>query len=122
MSDHADGGTPVEMVVAIVRREKVADVKAALAAAGAPSLTVTEVTGRGSQQAKVEQWRGEEYTVDLHEKAKIECVVADTPTDEVVEAITDAAHTGEKGDGKVFVLPVTHAVQIRTGKEGPEAV
>ncbi|WP_082224509.1 P-II family nitrogen regulator [Halolamina rubra] len=112
----------VEMVVAVIRREKVGDVKAALAEVGAPSLTVTEVTGRGSQPAKTEQWRGEEYTVDLHEKAKIECVVADAPTAAVVDAIRDAAHTGEKGDGKVFVIPVSHAVQIRTGKEGPEAV
>lgn len=112
----------VEMVMAIIRREKVADVKAALAEVGAPSLTVTEVTGRGSQAAKTEQWRGEEYTVDLHEKAKIECVVADTPTTDVVEAIRDAAHTGEKGDGKVFVLPISRAVQIRTGKGGADAV
>jgi len=112
----------VELVLAVVRREKVGDVKAALAAVGAPSLTVTDVKGRGSQDAKTEQWRGEEYTVDLHEKAKIECVVADTPTDDVVAAIRDAAHTGEKGDGKVFVLPVSHAVQIRTGKEGADAV
>ena len=112
----------VEMVMAVVRREKVGDVKAALSEVGAPSLTVTEVSGRGSQPAKTEQWRGEEYTVDLHEKAKIECVVADVPTSDVVAAIRDAAHTGEKGDGKVFVLPVSHAVQIRTGKEGPEAV
>ena len=112
----------VEMVMAIIRREKVGDVKAALAAVGAPSLTVTEVSGRGSQAAKTEQWRGEKYTVDLHEKAKIECVVADTPTADVVEAIRDAAHTGEKGDGKVFVLPISRAVQIRTGKEGADAV
>jgi len=112
----------VEMVMAIVRREKVGDVKTALSEVGAPSLTVTEVSGRGSQPAKTEQWRGEEYTVDLHERAKIECVVADVPTSDVVEAIRDAAHTGEKGDGKVFVLPVSHAVQIRTGKEGSEAV
>jgi nitrogen regulatory protein PII len=113
---------PVEMVMAIIRREKVGDVKAALAAVGAPSLTVTDVAGRGSQAAKTEQWRGEEYTVDLHEKAKIECIVADTPTDDVVAAIRDAAHTGEKGDGKVFVLPISRAVQIRTGKEGADAV
>jgi nitrogen regulatory protein PII len=89
---------------------------------GAPSITVTDVSGRGSQPAKTGQWRGEEYTVDLHQKAKVECVVADVPAEDVVDAIADAAHTGEKGDGKVFVLPVGSARQIRTGKEGPEAV
>ena len=83
---------------------------------------MTNVSGRGSQPAKKGQWRGEEYTVDLHQKVKIECVVADIPAEDVVEAIAEAASTGEKGDGKVFVLPVEAATQIRTGKVGTEAV
>jgi nitrogen regulatory protein PII len=112
----------IEMVVAMIRPEKLGAVKQALAEVGAPSLTVTNVSGRGSQPAKKGQWRGEEYTVDLHQKVKIECVVADIPTDDVVDAIADAANTGEKGDGKIFVLPVSDAIQIRTGKRGPEAV
>ena len=115
-------GRDIEMVVAVVRPEKLSDVKEALAAVGAPSLTVTNVSGRGSQPAKKGQWRGEEYVVDLHQKVKIECVVADTPTDEVVDALKDAAHTGKKGDGKIFVVPVDRAVQIRTGEEGPDAI
>jgi nitrogen regulatory protein PII len=112
----------IEMVVAIVRPDKLGDVKQALSEAGAPSLTVTEVSGRGSQPAKTGQWRGEEYVVDLHQKVKIECVVADIPAEDVVDAISDAAYTGEKGDGKVFVLPVSSAHQIRTGAEGTDAV
>jgi nitrogen regulatory protein PII len=112
----------IEMIVAVIRPEKLGAVKQALAEAGAPSLTVTNVSGRGSQPAKKSQWRGEEYTVDLHQKVKVECVVADIPAEDVVEAISEAANTGEKGDGKIFVLPVSDAVQIRTGKRGPEAV
>ncbi|WP_136600602.1 P-II family nitrogen regulator [Salinigranum halophilum] len=112
----------IEMIVAVIRPEKLGAVKKALAEVGAPSLTVTNVSGRGSQPAKKGQWRGEEYTVDLHQKVKIECVVADIPAEDVVEAISEAANTGEKGDGKIFVLPVSDAVQIRTGKRGPEAV
>ncbi|MFB6069075.1 MAG: P-II family nitrogen regulator [Halobacterium sp.] len=112
----------VEMVVAYIRPEKLGDVKQAIANRGAPSLTVTQVSGRGSQPVKTEQWRGEEYTVDLHQKVKVECVVADVETEAVVDAIAEAAHTGEPGDGKVFVLPVTHATQIRTGKTGTDAV
>jgi hypothetical protein len=69
----------IKMVVAVVRPDVLGDVKRALAEAGAPSLTVTNVSGRGSQPAKTEQWRGEEYVVDLHQKVKIECVVADIP-------------------------------------------
>ncbi|GGL47473.1 ammonium transporter [Halocalculus aciditolerans] len=120
-----DGGlepNDIEMVTAVVRPGVLPDVKTALAEVGAPSLTVTRVSGRGSQPAKTGQWRGEEYTVDLHEKVKIECVVADVPADDVVDAICDAANTGEPGDGKVFVWPVAKATQVRTGKTGPEAV
>ena len=120
------GGLPnggkIKMVTAIVRPDRLSDVKTALAQVGAPSLTVTNVSGRGSQPAKTGQWRGEEYTVDLHQKVKIECVVADVPADEVVEAIREAADTGEPGDGKIFVMPVEDAVQVRTGMRGTEAV
>ncbi|WP_436925326.1 P-II family nitrogen regulator [Halosimplex amylolyticum] len=112
----------IKMVVAVVRPDKLGDVKQALAEAGAPSLTVTNVSGRGSQPAKTGQWRGEEYVVDLHQKVKVECVVADIPAQDVVDAIADAAQTGEPGDGKIFVLPVEDAVQVRTEESGPEAV
>jgi len=112
----------IKMVVAVVRPDKLGDVKQALAEIGAPSLTVTNVSGRGSQPAKKGQWRGEEYVVDLHQKVKIECVVADIPAQDVVDAIVEGGNTGEKGDGKVFVLPVESATQIRTGKTGRDAV
>ncbi|GAA0667518.1 ammonium transporter [Natronoarchaeum mannanilyticum] len=122
-----DGGTveeegDIKMVMAIIRPDRLGEVKKQLAEAGAPSLTVTNVSGRGSQPAKKGQWRGEEYTVDLHQKVKLECVVADTPVDEVVEAIREGANTGEPGDGKIFVLPVDDALQVRTGNRGPDAV
>jgi Amt family ammonium transporter len=112
----------IRMVVAVVRPDRLGAVKQALAEVGAPSLTVTNVSGRGSQSAKTEQWRGEEYVVDLHQKVKVECVVADVPAEEVVDAIAEAARTGEPGDGKVFVMDVASARQIRTGETGPEAV
>jgi nitrogen regulatory protein PII len=114
--------TEIELVVAYIRPDKLGAVKQAVAEAGAPSITVSSVSGRGSQPAKKGQWRGEEYTVDLHQKTKVECVVADIDGSEVAHAIRDAAHTGEPGDGKIFILPVEDAIQVRTGKEGPEAV
>jgi Amt family ammonium transporter len=110
------------MVTAVVRPDKLGDIKQALAEVQAPSLTVTNVSGRGSQPAKTGQWRGEEFTVDLHQKVKVEVVVADIPADEVANAIADAAKTGEAGDGKVFIMPVEDALQVRTGATGPEAV
>ncbi|WP_126663878.1 ammonium transporter [Haloterrigena salifodinae] len=122
----SDGGKPndgeLKMITAIIRPDKLGDVKKGLAEIGAPSLTVTNVSGRGSQPAKKGQWRGEEYTVDLHQKVKIECVVADIPAQDVVEAIGEAANTGEPGDGKIFVMPVEDAYQVRTGKTGQDAV
>jgi Amt family ammonium transporter len=121
-----DGGeTPndgIKLVMAVVRPEKLGDVKGAVAEAGAPSITVTNVSGRGTQAAKTGQWRGEEYVVDLHQKVKVECVVADVPAHDVAEAIRDAAATGEPGDGKVFIMPVDDALQVRTGNSGAEAV
>ncbi|MEF8777344.1 MAG: ammonium transporter [Natronomonas sp.] len=121
-----DGGQPndgeIKLVMAFIRPDKLSDVKEGLAEIGAPSLTVTNVSGRGSQPAKTGQWRGEEYSVDLHQKVKVECVVNDISAEEVAEAISDAAATGEPGDGKVFVLPVEEAYQIRTGEVGPDAV
>jgi nitrogen regulatory protein PII len=115
-----DGG--IKMVVAVIRPDRLGEVKKSLASVGAPSLTVTNVSGRGSQPAKKGQWRGEEYTVDLHQKVKVECVVAEIPADDVVEAIREAANTGEPGDGKVFVIDVEDAIQVRTGERGPDAV
>ena len=112
----------IKLVMAMIRPDRLGAVKQALAEVGAPSLTVTQVSGRGSQAAKKGQWRGEEYVVDLLQKVKIECVVAEVPAEDVVSAIREAAHTGEKGDGKIFVLPVEDAVQVRTGERGPEAV
>ncbi len=122
-----DGGEPtddseIKMVMGFIRPDKLSDVKQGLAEIGAPSLTVTNVSGRGSQPAKTGQWRGEEYSVDLHQKVKIECVVNDIPAVDVAEAISDAAKTGDPGDGKVFILPVEEAYQIRTGEVGPDAV
>jgi len=121
-----DGGEPndggIKMVTSVVRPEKLGAVKQALAEINAASLTVTNVSGRGSQPAKKGSWRGEEYTVDLHQKVKIECAVADVPAEDVVAAIRDAANTGEPGDGKIFVQDVENAVQVRTGNDGPEAI
>jgi len=115
-----DGG--IKMVMGFIRPDKLSDVKQGLAEVGAPSLTVTNVSGRGSQPAKTGQWRGEEYSVDLHQKVKVECVVADIPAEDVAEAIQETAKTGEPGDGKVFILPVEDAYQIRTGEVGRSAV
>jgi Nitrogen regulatory protein PII len=112
----------IELVIAYIRPDRLSAVKEALVEVGAPSLTVSNVSGRGTQPAKTGQWRGDEYTVDLHQKTKVEVFVAEVDGAQVAEAIADAAQTGEPGDGKVFILPVDAAYQIRTGSTGADAV
>jgi nitrogen regulatory protein P-II 1 len=107
----------IKMMV-FIRPGKLSAVKQGLSEAGAPSLTVMDVRCRGSQPVKKGQWRGEEHVVDLHGKVKLECAVVDISAGDV----TDAAHAGEPSDGKIFVIDVEDAIQIRAGKAGPEAV
>lgn len=120
-----DGGSldaDIELVVAIIRPGKLNDVKQALAAAAAPSLTVTNVSGRGTQPDATGEWHGEEYIVDLHQKIKIECAVVADRTDTVVDALQEAATTGQPGDGKIFVLPVYEACRVSTNERGQAAM
>ncbi len=110
-------------VEAIIRPEKLDEVKDALARAGVVGLSVTHVTGRGVQKGIVHAGRGGElYTVDMLPKVKLETVVRSADIDRVVQVIVDAARTGNIGDGKIFVLPVVDAIRVRTGERGDVAV
>ena len=106
----------MKKVEAIIREEKLVDVKNALEEIGCFGLTVTNVYGRGRQKGLTLQWRVGEYKVDFLPKVKIETVVADTEVANVVEAITVAARNGGIGDGKIFVSPVEQVIRIRTGE------
>lgn len=109
-------------VEALIRPQKLDDVKAALSDIGIKGLTVTEVRGSGKQKAFTQHYRGAEYTVNLLQKVKIEIVVTDDEAHEVANAIVIAARTGEIGDGKIFLVPVAEAIRIRTGEEGDTAL
>ena len=111
----------MKLVVAVIRQEKFADVKDALAAFGIQGMTVTNVHGYGRQRGHSEVYRGAEYSVDLIEKTRLELVVTDQQAHEVV-AIAAAATTGRAGDGKVWVTPVEEVVRLRTGEGGESAV
>ena len=91
-------------------------------AAGVEGMTLSEVKGFGRQKGHSEIYRGTEYTVDFLPKTKFEIVIADDRAQRAVEAILGAAKTGKIGDGKVFVLPVEHAIRIRTEEIGEKAV
>jgi len=113
----------MQKIEAIIRPEKLDDVKNALAEAGFTGMNIVHVTGRGIQKGIVHMGRGgESYEVDMLPKVKIEVVVADKDTDRVVDIICSAARTGRIGDGKIFVMPVADAIRVRTGEKGEAAV
>ena len=112
----------MKMITAIVKPFKLDDVREAVAEVGVQGITVTEVKGFGRQRGHTELYRGAEYVVDFLPKAKIELAVADDLVEQVVEAISKAAHTGKIGDGKIFVATIEQAIRIRTGETGAEAV
>lgn len=112
----------MKRIEAILRPEKLEDVKAALTSAGHAGLTVTEVKGHGIQKGITQHWRGQEYTIDLLPKVSVVAVVNDHEVTDVVEAIVAAARTDRIGDGKIFVTPVEQVVRIRTGEFGPDAL
>jgi nitrogen regulatory protein P-II 1 len=108
----------VKKIEAIIREEKLESVKSALEEKGIIGMTITPVSGRGSQKGISLQWRAGEYRVDFLPKIKIEIVVDDRTSNEVVATICHIARTGKVGDGKIFVMPVENAVRVRTGEEG----
>jgi nitrogen regulatory protein P-II 1 len=112
----------MKMIQAIIRPNKIEDVKAALDDAGYTSLTSIEVKGRGRQKGITQMWRGEEYKVDMLPKVKLEVVVPSDKEDEVVEIVKKSAYTGSIGDGKIFVLPVEKVIRIRTGESDGKAL
>ena len=112
----------MKSIVAIIRQEKYQDVKNALLAVGCEGMNVSEVKGRGSQRVIKESYRGSSYCIDLIPKTRIEIVVKDEGVDLIVDAIKESAHTGNIGDGKIFIYPMDNVIRIRTGEEGDSAV
>jgi len=106
----------------IIRPFKTDDVKKALTDLDIKGMTVSEVKGFGRQRGHKEVYRGAEYQVDFVAKVKIEVVVDDGQAKQVVDTVVKAAHTGQIGDGKIFVSAVEDIVRIRTGETGVAAI
>ncbi len=109
-------------VEAIIRPEKVEEVKKALDDVGFHGMTLTEVKGRGRQKGIKLQWRAGEYKVDLIEKVKLEVVVREDDVDRLVNIVCETAATGNVGDGKIFIYPLTDVVRIRMREHGRKAI
>jgi nitrogen regulatory protein P-II 1 len=113
----------LKKIEAIIRPEKLTEVKQALDDLGIHGMNFQQVTGRGAQRGIVHQGRGgETVTVDMLPKIKVEVVVTDTAVERAIDAIIQASRTGNIGDGKIFVIPVETAVRVRTGERGDVAV
>jgi len=109
-------------IIAIIRPEKLENVKSALESIECRGLTVVEVKGRGRQLGVTESYRGSDYRIDLLPKTRLEIIVKDDEVEEVVNTIVKTAQTGDIGDGKIFISPVEDVVRIRTGERGEKAV
>ncbi|MBI3321670.1 MAG: P-II family nitrogen regulator [Candidatus Omnitrophica bacterium] len=112
----------MKKIEAIVRPEKVDEVRKALDKVGYAGVTVTEVQGHGKQKGVTRQWRGDTYTVDFLPKIKLEIVAGDADAEQILQAIAKAAKTGDVGDGKIFVTDIRDVVRIRTGERGQGAI
>lgn len=118
----------MDMIVAIIQPSKLDDVKTALVKIGIQGMTITGVKGFGRQKGRplaflgLRDLQGKPYTVDFVSKVRIEMVVTSDMTDLVVDSLVRAAKTGNIGDGKVFILPVSRVVRIRTGESDRTAL
>lgn len=117
------GGPAMKLLTAVIRPEKLAEVKQALTELGCNGLMITEIEGHGTQKGIIQQWRGERYKVDLLPKVKLELLVKDSEVEKIKRVILESARTGEVGDGKIFIFDnVAQVIRIRTGEEGEKAL
>ncbi len=112
----------MKLLKCIVRTSALDEVKEALSALGIAGMTVSEVKGFGRQRGHKEVYRGAEYNIDFTPKFAVEVVVGDSLAEKAIDAVSDAASTGNIGDGKIFALPVDEVVRIRTGETGEAAI
>ncbi|MGO9387741.1 MAG: P-II family nitrogen regulator [Methanobacterium sp.] len=111
----------MKKIIAIIRPNKLEDVKQALEEIGCHGLTVKDVKGRGRQLGITESYRGQDYNVDLLPKTEIEIVTKDEEVEVIVQSIVETGKTGNIGDGKIFISNVEDVVRIRTGERGDKA-
>ncbi|KQB86669.1 P-II family nitrogen regulator [Corynebacterium lowii] len=112
----------MKLVTAVVKPFTLSDIRESLDELGIYGMTVTETQGFGQQRGHTELYRGAEYATEFVPKVKVEVLVQDEVLDDVVTAITEAAHTGKVGDGKVWVSPVEQVVRVRTGERDNDAL
>lgn len=112
----------MKLIVAIIRPQRLAEVKRALFEVGVTGMTLSRVSGHGGERDVVQQYRGESVVLEFHEKVRIEMACSEEFVERTIAAICEGARTGEVGDGKIFVLPLERTVRIRTGERDNDAL
>ncbi|MFM6852372.1 P-II family nitrogen regulator [Terrabacter sp. 2RAF25] len=112
----------MKLITAIIKPHQLDEVKEALEAFGVAGMTISEASGYGRQRGHSEVYRGAEYTVDFVPKVRLEVLVDDVDSADVLEVILKAAQTGRIGDGKIWAVPVDEVVRVRTGERGVDAL
>lgn len=112
----------MKMIVAIIRPDRLADVKRALFQAGVTGMTLSRVSGHGGERDTVQHYRGNTVVLEFHEKVRLELACSDDFVERTIAAICEGARTGNVGDGKIFILPLESSVRIRTGERDGEAL
>ncbi len=112
----------MKYIIAVIKPHRLEHVREALASLGIEGMTVSEVKGHGRQKGHTEVYRGAEYVVNFLPKVKIEIATTEDMLDKALEAIQEAAKTGQIGDGKIFVLPIEKTIRVRTGETDRDAL
>jgi nitrogen regulatory protein P-II 1 len=112
----------VQLITAIIRPERLPEVKAALFRAGVTGITLTRVSGHGGEREVIQRYRSETVLLEFHEKVRIEMACSEPFVEPTIRAIVSAARTGQVGDGKIFVQPLDRVIRIRTGEEDNAAL
>ena len=112
----------MKLITAIIKPFKSDDVREALSEIGVNGMTLSEVKGFGRQKGHTELYRGAEYVIDFLPKTRLDVAVPDSLVDQAVDAICNAANTGQIGDGKIFITNLEQAIRIRTGETGDDAL
>lgn len=112
----------MKLITAVVRPERLPEVKAALFRAGVTGVTISHVSGHGGEHEMLEHYRGRTVVLEFREKVRLEMAVSEPFVEPTIQAIISAARTGEVGDGKIFVQPLERVIRIRTGEVDTAAV
>jgi nitrogen regulatory protein P-II 1 len=112
----------MKLIIAIIRPDRLPEVKAALFRAGVTGITLSRVSGHGGEGEVIQRYRAESVVLEFHEKVRIEMVCSEPFVEPTIQAILSSARTGEVGDGKIFVLPIEQVIRIRTGERDNAAL